>query len=61
MKFFHRIATTNFRTNYVASLCTADGRIVCDHDAKVAVIWQAFKERIGCSDYPQMQFDLSTL
>ena len=29
--------------------------------AKEAIIWNSFKERIGCSDNPDMLFDLDTI
>ena len=51
----------NYRGNYIATLKTDDGRVLCDHDAKAAVIWHSFKERIGCSDSPTMLFNLAEI
>jgi hypothetical protein len=51
----------SFKGNYIASLRTDDDRIVLDHEAKAAIIWQDFKERIGSSDNPVMLFDLQNI
>ena len=41
-KFFHAVATHNFRCNYMASIYTDDDRILLDHDLKAAYIWASF-------------------
>jgi hypothetical protein len=46
-KFFHAVATRNYRHNYIASLATEDGRIVTQHEQKAAILWQSFKNRLG--------------
>ena len=60
-KFFHIVATQNFRGNFIATLKTDDDRLITDHGAKEAIIWNSFKNRIGCSDNPEMLFDLESL
>jgi hypothetical protein len=60
-KFFHRIATKSFRNNFIACLKTEDDRILCEHDEKASIIWHAFKDRVGQSSSPIMQFDLSSM
>jgi hypothetical protein len=31
---------------------------IADHEGKASILWQAFKERMGQSDNPEMQFNL---
>jgi hypothetical protein len=57
-KFFHRIATRSFRSNYIAQIRTEDDRIVCDHDEKASIIWHTFKDRVGQTNDPAMLFNL---
>ena len=51
-KFFHAVASQNFRCNYMSSITTEDGIILLDHDIKAAHIWTSFKSRIGVSENP---------
>ncbi|XP_020174866.1 uncharacterized protein [Aegilops tauschii subsp. strangulata] len=57
-KFFHRVATERYRRNSIASLRLPDNSIIHDHVGKEAVLFQAFKERLGCSNQTNMKFDL---
>jgi hypothetical protein len=34
---------------------------VFDHEGKAAILWKAFKDRMGQSDHPEMQFNLETI
>ena len=49
-KFFHRVATERYRRNSIASLRLPDNSVIHDHVGKEAVLFQAFKERLGCSN-----------
>jgi hypothetical protein len=60
-KLFHSIATKNFRRNHIASLQGQDGSLASEHDHKVVILWNAFKDRLGQSGYNEMFFDLQTL
>jgi hypothetical protein len=51
----------SFRNNFIACLKTEDDRILCEHDEKASVVWHAFKDRVGQSSSPIMQFDLSSV
>ena len=60
-KFFHTIATQSFRGNYIATIKADDGRTLETHEAKAAQLWQSYKERVGSTDNPMMQFNLDEL
>ena len=50
-KFFHRVATERYRRNIIATLRLPDDTIIHDHLGKEAVLFQAFKERLGFFDH----------
>jgi hypothetical protein len=60
-KFFHTKATISFRKNYISSLRNEQNIEVSDHESKAEILWNAFKERMGKSDCPEMQFNLDDL
>lgn len=60
-KFFHSIASSNFRRNYIAHLFLEDGTCIADHAQKAEVLWNSFKERLGTSEVPCMHYDLNSL
>jgi hypothetical protein len=49
------------RNNLIAQLEKANGEIVICHAEKEKELWEAFKERLGQSEYAHMAFDLSSL
>ena len=53
------MALERYRRNNIASLTTEDGICVEDHAGKEAVIFQAFKKRLGSSTKHEMKFDLA--
>ena len=59
--FFHTVATQNYRGNFIASLKDEDDRVIEDHEAKAAVLWHSYKNRVGQSDTPEMLFNLDEL
>jgi hypothetical protein len=60
-KFFHAVATRNYRHNYITSLMDEDGRIITKHHQKAAILWKAFKQRLGTTSSTNMMFDLNDL
>ena len=60
-KFFHANATIRHRRNSIATLKSETGDNISSHFGKELLIWNAFKDRIGQSDYCGMLFDLSSL
>lgn len=59
-KFFHADATVKFRGNFITQLRDEQGTIVTEHSDKANLIWQAFKERLGSSDYMNTSYDLAS-
>jgi hypothetical protein len=59
--FFHTAATERFRLNTITTLDTQDGRTVFAHSEKAALIWEEYRNRLGCSTQPQMHFTLQQL
>lgn len=60
-KFFHSMATVNYRKNSIAQIISADGREVTNHVEKAALFWLEFKDRLGVSSETQMFFNLYDL
>ena len=55
------MATVSYRKNTITQLKDDNGIVVTDHASKAAILLVAFKNRMGISLQPQMQFDLSSL
>jgi hypothetical protein len=60
-KFFHANATIKHRRNLISSLKDPSGSVHYDHQTKENILWDAFKERLGTSDSPEMMFNLEQL
>jgi hypothetical protein len=60
-KFFHAIGTRNYRQNHIAVLHSSDNVEVTKHNHKAAILWNAFKDRLGQSVHTEMMFDLNNL
>jgi hypothetical protein len=60
-KFFHAIATRNYRYNYISHLTTEDGRIINEHGQKAAHLWSSFKEKLGKSVNTNLMFDFNDI
>lgn len=60
-KFFHSMATINYRRNTIAQIIGTDGREVTDHSEKAALFWIEFKNRLGVISETQMLFNLTDL
>ena len=46
-KFFRAKATIKFRQNHISLLQDEDANEHSEHHAKVSLLWQAFKKRLG--------------
>jgi hypothetical protein len=60
-KFFHTKATINHRHNYIAVLQNDEQVEFSDHESKAAILWEAFRKRMGSSQDTTMHFDLPSL
>lgn len=60
-KFFHAMAIISYRRNTITQLKMDNDVWVQDHEGKAAIIWNAFKGRMGVTVDPIMLFDLQTL
>jgi hypothetical protein len=60
-KNFHTKATINYMHNYIAMLKNESLAEVTEYDSKTAILRNAFKERMGHSDNPAMQFNLENI
>jgi hypothetical protein len=60
-RFFHVHATVKHRRNSIASLADDNGIIQSEHDHKSNLLWNAFKSRLGSSDFLGIDFDLTGL
>jgi len=59
--FFHANATIKHRRNLITCLADQDGSLIYDHTQKADLIWKDFKERLGTSNFENMQFNLDSL
>jgi hypothetical protein len=57
--FFHTTATIRHNKNSIMVLKDGDGIDKFNHEDKAQLPWEAFKERLGTSEFTQMHFDLS--
>jgi hypothetical protein len=60
-KFFHANATIEHRRNLISSLKDPSSSVHYNHQTKVNILWEAFKERLGTSDSLEMMFNLEQL
>jgi hypothetical protein len=60
-RFFHAHATVKHKRNTIASLTDENGITHSEHDHKSNLLWEAFKSRLGSSDFLGIDFDLSEL
>lgn len=58
-KLFHASATIKHRNNLIAQLQKGNGEIVLNHAEKEKILWGAFKDRLGQSEFTSMAFNLS--
>lgn len=49
------------KRNFIVTLTKADGSIISNHDQKAQLIWTAFKERLGKSEFSGIVYDLSSI
>jgi hypothetical protein len=59
--FFHANATIRHNKNAIMILKNKDGLEKTAHEDKAAIIWEAFKERMGSSEFTGIYFDLAGL
>lgn len=59
--FFHSMATVSHKKNFIVSLVNHDGSLIVDHDQKDNLLWTAFKDRLGVSDFTAILYDLDAL
>jgi hypothetical protein len=55
------MATISYRRNAISQLKDDNGNWIVDHDGKTALLFLAYKNRMGVSLQPQMLFDLEEL
>jgi hypothetical protein len=60
-KKFHTVATRNYRHNHIATIKSEDGDATSQHDQKAAILWTAFRNRMGRIEPTEMKFDLASL
>lgn len=55
------MATISHKKNYIVSIRNTEGTDVNDHDQKAALLWNTFKERLGCSAQTRMAYNLNSI
>jgi hypothetical protein len=60
-KNFHTVATRNYRHDHIATIKSEDGNTTSQHDQKAAILWTAFRNRMGKTELTEMKFDLASL
>lgn len=59
-KLFHATTTLNYRNNLISQLQKDNSEIVYNHFDKDKVLWEAFKERLGQSEFKDIVFSLGS-
>jgi hypothetical protein len=57
--FFHSTSTIQHSKNAIMMLKNRDGIEILPHNEKAQLLWAAYKERLGISDYSHIYFDLN--
>jgi hypothetical protein len=60
-RFFHAHATIRHRNNSIATVTDDNGITLLEHELKSGLLWDAFKCRLGSSDFSGIGFDLTEL
>lgn len=60
-KFFHAFATRSYRRNFISTLRIDDSTSVTNHDLKAGILFSAFKDRLGCTDFTSISYNLQAL
>jgi hypothetical protein len=60
-KFFHANATIIHRQNLITAIEDSEGNLKYGHDDKAKLLWEAYKYRLGTSEFSHMYFDLHNL
>lgn len=60
-EFFQSFATIKYIRSVITSITNADGNIAYDHEKKAELLWNAYKDRLGTSEFTRMHFDLASL
>uniref|UniRef100_A0A8R7TIB7 Reverse transcriptase domain-containing protein n=1 Tax=Triticum urartu TaxID=4572 RepID=A0A8R7TIB7_TRIUA len=60
-KYFQACAMERLKRNAITNLLMSDGRLIENHDEKVAAFYDCFKRRMGVSNQLEFDFELSKL
>jgi hypothetical protein len=55
------MATISFRRNTISQILNDQGAWIVDHEGKAALLWNAFRNRMGTTSSPTMLFDLDSM
>lgn len=61
IKFFHANATIKHRKNLITCLEDSLGNLHSAHQTKANILWEAYKDRLGQSEFALMLLDLDSL
>lgn len=59
--FFHTMATIAHKRNFIVASSDTEGNSIADHEQKANLLWIAFKQRMGVSEFSGMSYNLSDL
>jgi hypothetical protein len=59
--FFHANASIRHRKNFISSLVNSVGVELLLHEEKAELLWRAYKDRMGVTEFTHMYFDLPSL
>lgn len=55
------MATISHKKNFIVSIRDSDGAYISEHDQKANLLWNAYKQRLGCSEHTNMAYNLSSI
>jgi hypothetical protein len=59
--FSHANATIMYRQNFITTLEDNSSSVGSRHEEKTNLLWEAYKQRLGTSDFSHMYFDLNSI
>jgi hypothetical protein len=60
-QFFHAIATVKHNKSNIRSLKDNNVTEIFKHEEKALIIWEAFRDRLGVSEFPNIHSELNGL
>jgi hypothetical protein len=59
--FFHTMAIISHKRNFIVSLVDGNDQVISDHEQKANLLWNAYKNRLGYSEFSGLAMNLEEI